>query len=295
MKAKNLPLDLLRSFEIVARRRNFTAAAKELGVTQAATSYQIKTLEQRIGFKLLERNLRDVTLTKEGRTLYPVVSQTLSELETTIEHLRAGRPQSGLAIELEPSFSANWLGPRLAGFWQQHPLVELELYHRRAPNTFGTDVDLAIRWGDGGWSNCVAERLLELSFTPMWSPKKLPQAKKLRRPADLATATLIHDIDRDGWRDWLTAAGVDTTIAQSGHLIDDTNVVVRAAIDGLGVALGPVELTRRHIDRGELVAGFSLRIPTRNAYYLLWRKSTKTSPQATAFITWLKAELKRGA
>ena len=295
MKAKNIPLDLLRSFETVARRRNFTAAAKELGVTQAATSYQIKTLEQRIGFKLLERNLREVTLTKEGRALYPVVSQTLSELETTIEHLRSDGPQSGLAIELEPSFSANWLGPRLASFWQQHPFVELQLYHRRAPNTFGTDVDLAIRWGDGGWSDCVSERLLELSFTPMWSPKKLPQAKKLRRPADLVHATLLHDIDRDGWRNWLMAADLDTTIAHNGHLIDDTNVVVQAAIDGVGIALGPVELTKRHIDSGDLVAGFPLRVPTRNAYYLLRRKSTKTSPQATAFVTWLKAEVKRGA
>lgn len=294
MKAKNIPLDLLRSFETVARRRNFTAAAKELGVTQAATSYQIKTLEQRIGFKLLERNLRDVTLTKEGRTLYPIVSQTLAELEATIEQLRSGSPQSSLAIELEPSFSANWLGPRLAGFWQQHPGVELQLYHRRAPHTFGTDVDLAIRWGDGGWSDCVSERLLELSFTPMWSPHKLPGAKKLRKPADLAQATLLHDIDRDGWRDWLVAAKLSPTIAHNGHLIDDTNVVVQAAIDGAGVALGPVELTRRHIENGDLVAGFPLHVPTRHAYYLLWRKSTKTSPQAAAFVAWIKEELKRG-
>lgn len=143
------PLSAVRVFEAAARHENFTKAASELGMTQAAVSYQIRILEERLGAPLFARSKRRVTLTEAGRRAAPVISgafDTLAEALSTI----AADNESVLAVSTAPTFASAWLAPRLGTFQVRHSdlAVRLETSNRLV-DFVAEDVDVAIRIGKG--------------------------------------------------------------------------------------------------------------------------------------------------
>lgn len=285
------PLNLLRGFEAAARHLSFTRAAEELNVTQAAVSHQIKLLEEHLGMPLFQRMIRKLRLTDEGQTLLPVVQDAFARIADTLATLRADEGKHTLTVGLEPSFGANWVSPRLGRFWAQHPGVDLRLHHSRHRVDFAREeLDLAVRWGRDDWPNLSAERLMGLAFTPVCSPALLEGAQPLRTPADLARHTLLHDCDYDGWRQWLTTAGDQEIKAESGIVIDDTNVLTQAAIDGQGIALCGLALVTNHLAAGRLVRPFAHCIDTGLAYYVICPPAARQRPLVRDFIDWLHAQ-----
>jgi LysR family glycine cleavage system transcriptional activator len=291
MSSRLPPLNLLRGFEAAARHLSFTRAAEELHVTQAAISHQIKLLEADLGVLLFQRMIRKLRLTDAGRVLLPVIQTAFEEIAETVSELRAKEGDHSLTVGLEPSFGANWMSPRLGRFWAQHPGVDLRLHHSVQKAQFvREDLDLAVRWGNDDWPNLVTERLMGLAFTPVCSPDLLERSAPLLVPSDLSRHTLLHDYDREGWREWLASSKASGVRPDSGVVIDDTNVLTQAAIDGQGVALCGLALVANHLEAGRLVRPFEHTIATESAYYVIYPPTAIKQPSIREFINWLHDE-----
>ncbi|TIV75125.1 MAG: LysR family transcriptional regulator, partial [Mesorhizobium sp.] len=161
------PLQAIRVFEAVARHLSFTKAAQELGMTQAAASYQIKLLEERIGAPLFLRRPKQIELTGPGQRLAPAVSEAFSILGQAYAAARGGA-DGLLCVTTVLTFASNWLAQHLGSFQIAHPALAVRLDTSSRLTDFAReDVDIAIRSGGGKWPGLEAHKLLDADFTPM--------------------------------------------------------------------------------------------------------------------------------
>lgn len=289
---RRLPqLTSLRAFEAAGRHLSFTSAADELAVTQAAISHQVKALEKYLGVELFLRMPRELELTPPGATLLPVVKNALDSISQTIAELRKPDETSVLCVAVAPSFSAHWLTPRLDSLFQHRPRIELSLKHANKPIDFSReDVDIAITYGRGDWPGVVSEPVLQLDFFPVCAPSFLSRENALSEIGDLQFHTLLHDADYQTWRDWLALAGNDDVDPTRGSIVDDTNVLIQAAIDGIGIAMCSEVFVQEHLAAGRLVRPFDITLTSDAAYFAVCPKSHLNRPEVSAFRNWLLAQ-----
>lgn len=282
------PLNSLKCFEAAGRLLSFTAAAKELNVTQAAISHQIKVIENFLGVALFERYPRRLALTEQGRSLLPEVIEAFDQVSIAVAAIDKVQFSNVLSVRLAPSFAAKWLSPRLKYFWLQYPEIDLRLYHAHAAVDFEREeIDIAVTYGRGDWPGVVVEKLLSLDFFPVCSPSFLHNDKPLDRIENLRYYALLHDADYECWSDWLKLAGVDDIDARRGTVIDDTNVLIQAALDGQGVALGSTTFVDDLLESGRLIKPFDISLVNEFAYYVVYPQSHLQNPAVRAFKDWL--------
>lgn len=288
------PLNALRSFEAAARHLSFTDSARELAVTQAAISHQVKALEAFLGCRLFERRTRALALTDEGRALLPVASSAFANVAAAVQRIRSGEVRRGLTVSVLPSFAARWLMPRLRRFRRAHPEIELHI----TPTTELADLsrgdaDIAIRWGRGRDPGLAVERLLGDELFPVCSPALLRGRKRIRNPADLLQHVLLHDERDDEWHAWLAQAGVTDARGARAMFFSDASLLLQAAVDGLGVALGRGVLVASELRAKRLVRPFASSIATAQSYYLVCQPTRIAEPKIRAFREWVMAEAGR--
>ena len=284
------PLKSLTSFEAAARHRSFTLAARELNVTQSAISHQVKSLENYLGVVLFSREKRHLTLTQAGRALQPEVGESLDRLSEIIVRLKqpAGLPRNTLSVRMAPAFALAWLSPRLPDFWRQYPEIELCLYHSHAVTDFDREnIDIAVTYGRGDWPNVNTRKLMKLDFFPVCSPALVKNASEEGRLEAMRTQPLIHEVDFQWWADWLTRAGIDEINPYKGLIIDDTNVLVQAAVDGKGIALGSSVFVRNHLAEGTLVRLSDVTLENDDGYFVVQPENRPLTPLAVKFSDWL--------
>lgn len=279
-----LPLHALRAFESAARHLNYSRAADELFLTHSAVSHQIKALEQTLGVKLFRRSGRAMLLTAEGQRLHARVHDGFERLRRGIAELKEGKGRS-LRISVLPGFAARWLLPRLPDFYRRYPELELDLRTGTALTDFNRDdVDLAVRYGPGGWSGVHAEKLMDEDIFPVCSPGyaggKLP-----RTAQDLLSCTLLHNF-YEPWEDWFRMAGVTPAAMLPGPRFSESNLMLQAAVQGQGVALALGTLVQAELRDGRLVrchAGQRARF----AYYLVHPDADPVPTKVAAFKEWM--------
>ncbi|HAJ20303.1 MAG TPA: transcriptional regulator, partial [Rhodospirillaceae bacterium] len=189
------PLKPLPAFEAAARLLSFTEAADELFVTQAAISHQIKQLEDALGVRLFRRLNRALLLTEEGQAFAGAVRQALSQIATAADRVKRQDATGALNVSCLPSFASAWLVPRLARFRARHPEIDVRLAADYELTDFSVeDIDLAIRWGTGGYDDLFEIRMMTEEVFPVCSPRLLQDPEKpLDRLEDLRHHTLLHD------------------------------------------------------------------------------------------------------
>jgi LysR family glycine cleavage system transcriptional activator len=282
------PLNSLKCFEAAGRLLSFTEAARELNVTQAAISHQIKVIESFLGVALFDRYPRRLALTEQGKALLPEVIEAFDRVTQAVAAIGKERFSNVLSVRLAPSFAAKWLSPRLKFFWLQYPEIDLRLYHAHAAVDFDREeIDIAVTYGKGDWPGVVVDKLLSLDFFPVCSPAFLRNDKPLNDIGNLRYYALLHDADNECWGDWLGLAGIDDIDASRGTVIDDTNVLIQAAIDGQGVALGSTTFVEDLLESGRLVKPFDLTLVNEFAYYVVYPESHLKNPAVRAFKDWL--------
>lgn len=285
------PLNALRAFEAAARHRSFTRAAEELHVTQAAISHQVRQLEEWLGRKLFERSGHSLTLTVEGRSYLPELTRALDSLAAATERLSGSALAGPLRISVLPSFAGKWLMPRLGKFRAAHPEIDLQISSSAELCEFSRgDVDLGIRSGLGRWPGLQADLIAREWLAPLCSPALLEAGPPLRTPADLRFHTLLHDQPADLWPRWLDAAGVPEAGGRSGPAFTDSGLVLQAAIDGHGVALGRLFLAADDIAAQRLVRPFAKALQNDYSYWIVYPKAVADRPRIGAFRDWLLAE-----
>lgn len=288
----NLPsLAAVRVFEAAARLLSFTKAAAELGMTQAAVSYQIKVLEERVGAPLFLRRPREVALTEAGQRLAPEISRAFDVMREAFSDL--GQSEGGtLIVNTMHTFAAQWLAPRLGIFQLRHPEIAVRLETTQRLVDFAREeVDVVVRSGRGKWPGLVAAKLLDVRFTPMLSPALAASIGGIKEPADILKLPLL-DSDDPWWRTWLDAHGFshDVLDRQTTPSMNLQTFDAIAAMAGQGVTLLTPEYFQRELAEGRLIQPFERVIDEGTAYWLAYPESRRNVRKIKAFRDWIVEE-----
>jgi DNA-binding transcriptional LysR family regulator len=285
------PLNALRAFESAARHLSFTRAADELHVTQAAISHQVKALEDRLGVKLFRRLPRRLLLTDEGQALLPDLRDAFNRMAVAIDRLSARSAVGTLTVSSMTTIVMTWLVPRLPRFQAAHPEIDVRLMTTQRLVDFAReDIDIAIRFGTGKWPGVKAERMFGEVLTPLCGKRLI---EKITTPADLASLPLLRTTEEEEWPIWFAAAGVKLSEPIRGPVFDSTLVGVQAAIDGLGIVMGPPSLFVDDLATGRLFRPFALAVETGKSYWLAAPETAADRPKVKAFRDWIFAEIDR--
>jgi LysR family glycine cleavage system transcriptional activator len=295
------PLTAIRAFEAAARNENFTAAAAELGMTQAAVSYQIKALEERLGAQLFIRERGRVRLTPLGARLMPPLSQAFDAIEAAFAAHRAD-DEALLTVTTTYTFANTWLAWCLGSFQMKHTDTAVRmLTGNEVVDLRSGDADVAIRAGTGDWEGLEKHLLVQSDFTPMASPACIAKAEgevgRKLEPKDLLDLNLISPED-EWWVQWFGDAGVelDTTRKRRGVRLDNQANEGHAAMASQGFALLTPFFWKGDIGDGRLVMPFPELISNRGwAYWLVYPPERRVVPKIKRFREWLIAEIPESA
>ncbi|WP_339480216.1 LysR substrate-binding domain-containing protein [Pseudomonas sivasensis] len=276
------PLLALRAFEAVARHLSFIKAASELSVTQSALSHQVQKLEQHLGKPLFIRRTRAIDLTADGQRYYDEIRPALDAIAAATRAQRQLPSATVLRIGLLASFATLWLAPRLAGFLNRYPHIQVELLPAiQLANVAAAEVDLAIRYGKGDWPDVRATRLMAEVISPVCSPAF--KASQLHN-GPLLMATSHRPFE---WTDWSQHYQVDLE-DHPRVMLHDYNIVVEAAVAGQGIAMGRHRLIQRRLQDGSLVEAFDRPPYHSDIGYWLIAPQGSTGEAAECFSQWLK-------
>lgn len=276
------PLMALRAFEAVARHLSFIKAADELSVTQSAISHQVHKLEQFLNQRLFIRRTRAIDLTPAGESYYRKIQPALESIASATRELRGDEQQDAtLRIGLLASFATLWLAPRLAGFNARYPRIHVELLPSvQLADVSGGEVDLAIRYGKGGWPKARARRFMLETLTPVCSPTFKAQG------VDKGPLLMAKSYQPFEWTDWSARNAVDLSHYPS-MMLHDYNIVVEAAVAGQGIAMGRQHLIERRLKEGALVEAFDTPPFISDIGYWLVTPDRPPSHAAGCFAQWL--------
>ncbi|WP_232475822.1 LysR substrate-binding domain-containing protein [Flavisphingomonas formosensis] len=282
----------VRVFEAAARHENFTAAARELGMTQAAVSYQIGIIEDKLGAALFRREKKRVRLTEAGRRAAEQVTRAFDMMDVAFAGVRAEN-EAMLTVSASQTFANTWFAWRLGVFQMQHPEMAVRLIATDAMVDFATDeADVGVRSGLGPWPGLAADLLFRVDFTPMCSPAFLARHGGTILPADLLHLPLISPQD-EWWPWWLTEAGVDVPDGpiRPGIRLDAQSHEGNAAMAGQGVAMLTPFFWRNDLADGRLVRPFAQISSRGYGYWLVYPEHRRSVPKIRRFREWLLAEV----
>lgn len=287
-------LHALQVFDAAAQRLSFTAAARDLNVTQTAVSHQIRSLEAELGTALFRRMPRKLALTDAGQAWASELRQIFVRLEQAHQRLRkrARSLRPIVALSTLPSFGTRWLVPRLGRFLALRPEVEVRVSATESLVDFELEpIDICIRFGSGRYPNLFKEKLADDSWLAVCSPSYLDR-HRLDTPADLEHLSLLQDSHLDAWPRWFSAQRKRVPQHPRYTQLTDSSMVVEAAILGQGVALARRSLSLDELAAGRLVLPFPkvAPIPTGLAYYLVGPRENFKRPEIAAFRSWIRQE-----
>jgi LysR family glycine cleavage system transcriptional activator len=244
----------------------------------------MRGLEELLGQRLFHRGPRGLSLTPAGERLFGQVAPHLDAISAALTPQPA-RSGHVLTVSVMPSVASSWLIPRLPAFTHLHPEVELNLQSSIDVVDFDReDVDVAIRFGPGGWSTLRTHLLFEEWVLPVCSGellRRFPQAER----GDFTGVPLLRDLN-ERWNAWFARFG-GTPPARWVASFDDTDALQRAAMEGLGVALGRLTMARPLIESGRLVALTRHRLPDSYSHYLVYPPRTEHHPALISFRDWI--------
>lgn len=285
------PLSAVRVFEAAARLENFTAAARELGMTQAAVSYQVKLLEERLGLSLFQRAGRKVALTDKGREIAPVVIRAMDQMRQGFAAL-AQDHATVLTISCTNSFAHLWLAARIGAFQMLHPGLAVRIRATDAMVEFARDgIDVAVRDGVGPWPGLEAKHLTFNRLVPLCSPGWLAANGPIADARALLAMPLLSPGDL-WWRDWFSAMGVEShgPSARPALALDSQAMEGRAAMAGQGVAIVKKYLWKAEIEAGLLVEAVPSDMREQASYWVVYPPHARNTPKVKAFRDWISAQ-----
>lgn len=284
------PLAAIRVFEAVARHLSFTRAAAELGMTQAAVSYQVKLLEERFGGPLFLRKPRQIELSAAGQRLAPAISDAFALMAEAYAAARGGI-EGVLTVCARVSFATSWLARHIGAFQLAHPglAVRIEATDRAIDFT-REETDTAIFFGTGDWPGLQTHRLLAADYTPMLSRSLAQRLGPSYTPADLLRLPILDPGDR-WWQEWFKAAGAHYEMPKNPYNLSTQAMISVAAKAGQGVAILSTALYDDDLAEGRLIQPFDLVLSSEFAFYLVYPESRRNQPKIRAFRDWILGEM----
>jgi LysR family glycine cleavage system transcriptional activator len=296
-------LAALRAFEAAARLGSVRRAAEELHVTPAAVTQQIRALEADLGLALVQKRGNALELTAAGLRGKDPLINAFRQMSQAVERMRQRTPARRLRLSVEPAFAVNWLISRLPRYRELPNALDVLLDPTKSVVDLGADeADLAIRFGRGHYPGLESIDLFEDEILPVCAPEYLTR-HPIAKPKDLLEHRLLR-LDwssREGlwpdWPAWLEAAGVsgfDWDARKRDIVVPDSNLLLRAAVDGQGVALGQTSLVGDYLKSKQLVAPLPKRLKTGFRYHLVYPAGADQRPEVALFRDWILGEAHGG-
>ncbi len=286
-------------FEAAGRLASFSAASRELHMTQAAVSYAISRLEAQIGTALFLREHRRVRLTEAGRRFHADVSLGLSHIHRSAQSMRAVTSGTHVTLSCSTAFAAFWMVPRMQRFREDLPEIDLRIQTGdRDLDLMGESIPLGVRSGSPEeWPQYESEVLAEEEIYPVCGPTYLARFDRNASPEDLLSHRLIHLEEpfrrAATWREWFASAGVVEQRVPKGLQINDYVLVIQSVIEGQGVALGWRHLTEGLVAKGVLQRLTEHVLTTGKNFYVTWPKDMALSHSAGQVRDWLVGQRSR--
>ena len=299
-------LNSLRAFEVVSRHLNYRKAAEELNVTPGAANQLVSKLEEAIGTPLLERRGRGLVLTPVGRAGHEGLTLPFRQITHTVERMRAMTNANAgrLIVSTTPSFAASWLVPRLEGFKERNPTVDVLIEATPRLVQIGHGVaDVAIRFGVKDHGDHVVYRLFDEELCAFCSPSVAQGPPRITRLEDLEHVPLLRwDLSQfswatnttkwNDWKHWLTVQGAGHVPPCEGIRFTDYNLAVQAAIAGQGFVIGSTPVLKDLLDARLLINPFSIGAETDIGYDLVTTEMSSSRAEVGTFVNWILDEAK---
>lgn len=273
------PLNALRAFEAAARHGGYVAAARELGVTPAAVSQQVRNLEDHLGRRLFTRHNNRVSLTDAGQAIFADTARVFDDLGRIAERARGGRAPGRLVVSCLPSLAEGWLMPRLQGAGAALPLLDLRL--EADPVAFARDgIDLRLSYGANLYPDLVQVPLFRDAVQPMAAPGLAALWPDVPDDALIHTDWGAGFASHPAWRDWFAAHQPQRAAPApgSGQRIGASYLALMLAAQGQGVVLGQAALAAPMLARGALVALSPLALPLGHDYVAVHPQAKARKP-----------------
>jgi len=294
MEWRNLPsLSSLRAFAAVAEKKSFSAAGRDLNVSHAAISQQVRSLEDRLGTQLVVREGRGVALTPEGLQLADGLREGFAILQETVDGLLQADQSRPLNVTMTPSFAVSWLMPRISDFKHRHPDIELMLNPTADVVEFAPGgIDVAIRFGNGAWPGLDSELLLPSNYVIVGAAS-LVGDRAICDPAEIQDYPWLQELGTNELSLWLERQGVvPRSRLNINHL--PGFMVLDGLRRGDGISATAKIFVESDIEAGTLKVLYEDIRPTSSGYHLVTRPGVRRPPLKT-FISWLKARAAEAA
>ncbi|OCT29452.1 LysR substrate-binding domain-containing protein [Pseudomonas putida] len=285
----------LLQFESVARLNSFTVAAKELGVTQAAVSKQIKGLEENIGTLLFQRGHRNIRLTGSGELLFAIISDALQRVASAFDQITQGVGRQELVLGSTAPFSQLRIMPRINKLNELLPHIQLRLAtHMFIGDLRAREFDLAIRFGDGHWDDGTSILLFEEEVFPVCSPAWLARNQAPVTLEELAVAGLLDAASTSEgwytWPSWFKSLGFVPPALRVNLRCSLYTDSINAALQGYGISLGWGRLVEHLLDSGELVRLEPFVVRPSEAYHVIVPHGRSIDAQTWSIVQWLQGK-----
>lgn len=289
------PLPALHTFLITAQCCNFTRAAETLHITQGAVSRQIAGLESHLGYRLFQRQARGLSLTAQGRELFPRIQQVFALIDEAVDQVGSERQAlQRQPLQLKaPTCMMRWLLPRLLQWQQERPDVPVELTTtvQHAVDFRREAFDAAVVYGAYPGGSVAAQHIFDELLTPVCAPSLLEGPTPLRQIGDLQQHMLLHPTrDQRDWTQWLKAAGTTLSNIGKGQHFDTLDLAMTVASQGSGVAIGDWSLIGEDLSAGRLATPFEVKVRTGAGYYFVYPDHPAPSPPLRQLLDWLLAQ-----
>jgi len=287
-----LPLSNLQAFDAAARHESFATAAKELNLSQAAVSRQIKSLESHLDTALFRRTHRAVHLTEKGSELHQTVQLTLRLLGKSFRSVRGRSDQDAIHLASDLSLTHFWLLPRLSRLQDIAGKTRISIMASDEEEECLSDtIDIAVAYGVGHWPGFDSRLLIDEEVFPVCSPAYQERLGTLNTPEDLLRGTFLHVVGGPPhWVDWpelFAGLGASFDGGEGALEFNSMPLSIQAACAGQGIALGWKYLLDDLLDSGSLVRPIPHVYRTERGYHVLSRTGANLHKPASDIVEWL--------
>ncbi len=287
MKQNKRPsLKNLKAFEAVARKRSYTEAGHELNVTHSAIIQQVRALENFFEISLIDRSDGVFNLTRAGQKLSDHLNRAFVNIDRAVEEVWKESDDRPLRVTMTPSFAAEWLMPKLQEFRSLHPHINLELDPTFKPLPLDRHpIDLAIRYGEGNWSDGISEPFLKTPRVVV-SASTLVGLDSIKSETDLCAYPWLQELGTNELEDWVARRGGKISKKPDTVLLPG-NMTLPTMRNGGGIAFTALLLVESDVKAGKVQVLFEDEDQNGQLGYYIVRPRGFQRPSCAKFSKWL--------
>ncbi|MFT6194760.1 MAG: LysR family glycine cleavage system transcriptional activator [Cognaticolwellia sp.] len=282
------PIRGLRSFCVASKCLSFKHAAAQLFLTPSAVSHQIKQLETQLGIILFNRGTRTIELTSAGKQFYQSIQPLINQLESTIDEFTQKQQNQTIVISLPEFFASELFIPRLSEWSQNNPTINLQLETVKSGSEPSRSADLSIVLANGKPNAKIVQELFPIRYAPACNKKLYKKLKNTGFSALKITPLLLHRSRPWSWHQWADKNNVDDFDPKQIIQFDSMYAVVRAAQQGMGIALVPLPMSKAWFSEQLLIKLFDEELNTNDKYYLIQHENMDNNKKLKLFAQWVK-------